>query len=213
MYLRILLLIFLVNVMFPDKFYGKKVLAIFPCGSFLYELNGEKSDKDYTVILQNFKEVRVYKEEGVDYFLYGLEAFKKALHFDNSVLDYHLLWMDNTLIAKEHLLYIDESFVDEFNHIINIDWDTYLMTWLRINVEYYTACLDGLMNEKSLYNLYRVRSLMVNFEKIRKFTYYLSEEDRALIHDFKNKRQNISQHYKNFKEILEYLGTFLRREK
>ena len=198
--------------MFPAKFYGKKVLAIFPCGSFLYDLNGEKSDKDYTVILQSFKEVRVYKEEGVDYFLYGLEAFKKALHFDKSVLDYHLLWMDNTLIAKEHLLYIDESFVDEFNRIINVDWDRYLITWLRINVEYFTACLDGLMNEKSLYNLYRVRSLMVNFEKTGIFTYYLSEGDRALILDYKNNRKNISQHYENFKGILKYLGTFLGRE-
>ncbi len=185
------------------------MLAIFLCGSYLHGLSSETSDKDYIVILQNYKEVRVYKEDGVDYFLFGLDAFKRALQFDNHILDYFLLWMDNTLIVKDHLLFIDEGFVEEFNRIINIDWNKHLLTWLRINVNYFTVCLDGLINEKSLYNLYRVRSLMVNYENTGEFRYCLSEQDRALIIDYKTDRANTDKHYKNFQGILRYLSTFL----
>jgi hypothetical protein len=198
--------------MLPVKFYGKKVLAVFRCGSYLHEVQSENSDKDYTVILKNYKDIRVEKRDKVDFFLFGLEPFKRATRFDNRILDYFLLWMDNTLVARENLEYLDESFKDEFDEIINIDWGKYLTTWLRTNIQYFTSCLEGLINEKSLYNLYRIRSLIKHYQATGRFEYYLSEEDKELIIDYKNRQENLEKHRASFKEILLYLNKFLDKE-
>lgn len=198
--------------MLPDKFYGKKVLAIFRCGSTLFGVEGERSDKDYIVILENYKDIIVDKRDGVDYFLFGLERFKQALRFDNSVLDYFLIWIDNTLLAKANLEYLDESFKDEFMAIIDIDWEQYLPVWLQINIDYFTACYEGLVREKSLYNLYRIRSLIENYQNTGTFTYFLSDADRELIVSYKNRQEYIEVHRQNFHDILIYLKTFLKEE-
>jgi len=198
--------------MLPDKFYGKKVLAIYRCGSYIHGVQSETSDRDYTVILRNYKDIRLEKQDGVDFFLFGLEPFKRATHFDPRILDYFLIWMDNTLLAKENLEYIDKGFKDEFEQIIEIDWDKYLTTWLKLNIQYFSACLAGLINEKSLYNLYRIRSLITHYEKTGKFAYYLDPEDKKLMIDYKNKKLHLDQHHANFKAILDYLKDFLAKE-
>lgn len=198
--------------MLPDKFYGKKVLAIYRCGSYIHGVQNDDSDKDYVVILKNYQDIRLEKREKVDFFLFGVEPFKRALHFDKRVLDYYLLWMDNTLLASENIEFIAEEFKEEFYKIIKIDWDKYLTAWLRVNVEYFTACFEGLINEKSLYNLYRVRSLIEHYQATGRFEYYLSEKDRDLIIEYKNKQANLEKHRVNFREILEYLKTFLEKE-
>lgn len=198
--------------MLPDNFYGKKVLAIYRCGSTIHGVQSDESDKDYVVILKNYRDIRLDKREKIDYFLFGLEPFKRALQFDPRVLDYYLLWMDNTLLAVDNLEYIDEEFKEEFYRIIHIDWQKYLTVWLKINVDYFSACCEALVNEKSLYNLYRIRSLIRHYQDIGRFEYYLSDGDRELIIDYKNKQANLEKHRGNFKEILEFLKTFLEKE-
>ena len=84
--------------------------------------------------------------------------------------------------------------------------------WLRINYEYFSACFDGHINEKTLYNLYRLRSLLVHYENTRKFEYYLSAEDKALIIDYKNKKENLEKHYANFKTIFAFIKKVLDKE-
>lgn len=198
--------------MLPDNFYGKKVLVIYRCGSTINGVQSDESDKDYVVILKNYRDIRLDKREKIDYFLFGLEPFKRALQFDARVLDYYLLWMDNTLLAVDNLEYIDEEFKEEFYRIIHINWQKYLTVWLKINVDYFSACYDALVNEKSLYNLYRIRSLIQHYQDTERFEYYLSEKDKELIIDYKNKHANFEKHRANFKEILEFLKTFLEKE-
>ena len=198
--------------MLPDKFYGKKVLAIYRCGSYIHGVQSGDSDKDYVVILKNYRDIRLEKREREDFFLFGLEQFKRALQFDNRVLDYYLLWMDNTLLAADNLEFIDDEFKEEFNRIIHIDWQKYLTVWLRINVDYFAACYEGLINEKSLYNLYRIRSLIKHYQATGRFEYFLSDEDREFIIEYKNKHVNLEKHRANFKEILEFLKAFLDKE-
>jgi len=198
--------------MLSGSIFGKKILAIYRCGSAIYAVEGAESDQDFTVILEDYNEIITYKEDGNDYFLYGVESYKRALNFDDYILEYFLLWVDNTLLAKDNLLYIDSDFVDEFNKLIKVDWDKHLLKWLAINVDYYDFCFKNLLNEKSLYNLYRIRSLMKHYEATGKFEYYLSEEDKNLIIDYKNRQANLAQHQANFKQILEYLKTFLIKE-
>jgi len=188
------------------------VLAIYRCGSYLHGVQSETSDRDYTVILKNYKDIRIEKQDGLDFFLFGLEPFKRATHFDPRILDYFLIWMDNTLLAKENLEYIEESFKEEFEQIINIDWDKYMTTWLKLNIQYFSACLAGLINEKSLYNLYRIRSLIRHYQDTGEFEYHLSGGDKEFIIDYKNKHANLEKHRANFKEILEFLKAFLDKE-
>ena len=198
--------------MLPDKFYGKKVLAIYRCGSYIHGVQSDDSDKDYVVILKNYRDIRLEKRENVDFILFGLEPFRRALRFDNRILDYYLIWMDNTLLALDNLEFIDEEFKEEFHRIIHIDWKKYLTVWLRINIDYFSACFEALINEKSLYNLYRIRSLIRHYQDSGKFEYHLSDGDKEFIIDYKNKHANLEKHRANFKEILEFLKGFLDKE-
>lgn len=198
--------------MLPVSIYGKKVLAIYRCGSVLHGVEKDDSDRDFIVILKNYNDVRLCKVDNADYFLFGVNKFKQAVNFDRRIADYYLIWLDNTLIAKENTLFVDESFKEEYYALINIDWKKYFKVWLRINYEYFSACFDGHINEKTLYNLYRLRSLLVNYENTRKFEYYLSAEDKALIIDYKNKKENLEKHYANFKTIFAFIKKVLDKE-
>ncbi|MGI6714553.1 MAG: hypothetical protein ACOX3K_05895 [Bacilli bacterium] len=198
--------------MLPVSIYGKKVLAIYRCGSVLHGVEKDDSDRDFIVILKNYNDVRLCKVDNADYFLFGVNKFKQAVNFDRRIADYYLIWLDNTLIAKENTLFVDESFKEEYYALINIDWKKHFKVWLRINYEYFSACFDGHINEKTLYNLYRLRSLLVHYENTRKFEYYLSAEDKALIIDYKNKKENLEKHYANFKTIFAFIKKVLDKE-
>lgn len=198
--------------MLPDNFYGFPVLVIYKCGSEIYGLANETSDADYTVIVDGYDGLNVEKEDGVDYFVFGLSKFKELVTFVPSNLSYFLLWMDNTLVAESNLVFIDEEFRDEFLALINIDWAKYFKAWLRINYDYFKVCFEAKVNLKVLYNLYRVRSLVSNYEATGTFAHTISEEDLALMQSYKNEVSNKDEHYKNFAAILVYLKEVLERE-
>lgn len=199
--------------MLRDNFYDKKVLAIYKCGSVIYGLGGEQSDVDYTVILDDFDGVNLINENRIDYFIYGYETFKKVVKFDDkNILHSFLMWTDNTLLAKENLVQIDASFEAEFNELIKVDWDRYFKKWLSINVDYFTAIFSIGINVKPLYNLYRIRSLVNHYKETGIFEFYLSENDRELIIDYKNNKAVSNTHDNNFKNILEYLRLLIAEE-
>ena len=91
--------------MLPVSIYGKKVLAIYRCGSVLHGVEKDDSDRDFIVILKNYNDVRLCKVDNADYFLFGVNKFKQAVNFDRRIADYYLIWLDNTLIAKENTLF------------------------------------------------------------------------------------------------------------
>lgn len=199
--------------MYRDNILGKKVLALYACGSSIHGFDDSTSDADYTAILDDFEGISLYHDDGKDYFIFGYETFKRAVQFnDENIPHSYLMWLDNIVLAEDHLVYIDEEFADEFSELIKIDWDKYFKKWLAINLDYFTAVFSLSFNLKPLYNLYRIRSLVKHYKETGVFEYFLSDEDRALIIDHKINKSISSEHSTNFANILEYLRSFIVEE-
>jgi len=195
-----------------DRINGRRVLALYQCGSYLFGSNGPDSDKDYTAILDDYDSCNIYKVEGADYFIYGADVFKEALTFKSKHPGFLVMWLDNILLAKENLIYIDENFKNEFEKIIDVDWNIVFTDWLRKNLDYFETWLEIGQHPKLLYHLYRLRSLVSHYKKTGKFEAFLSEEDKENIIDYKIRNANIEKHMSNFKEIINYLESVLKEE-
>lgn len=189
------------------KLISNKILAIYRCGSYIYGLETDKSDEDYIVIIDGFDACNVIKEEGYDFFILGKSYFERLCNFDEKTLSYFAIWMDNTLLAKKNLVYIDENYKDEFELTINIDWNKHFKSWLKRVVDYFRLRLDG--DHKPLYHLFRIKSQVDYYLKNGKFEYHFPEEDKFKAIEFKNSPN------KNLPEVLEifsYLESLLEDE-
>ena len=195
-----------------DKINGRRVLALYRCGSYLFGTDGPDSDKDYTAILEDYDSCNIYKVEGADYFIYGMDVFKEALTFKSSHPGFLVMWLDNVLLAEENLIYIDEKFKEEFKKIIDVDWNSVFPVWLKKNLDYFKTWLEIGQHAKLLYHIYRLRSLVSHYRETGKFEAFLSEEDKENIIDYKIRNANTEKHLSNFKEIIIYLETILKEE-
>ena len=189
------------------KLISNKILAIYRCGSYVYGLETDKSDEDYIVIIDGFDACNVIKDEGYDFFIIGKSYFERLCNFDEKTMSYFAIWMDNTLLAKQNLVYIDEDYKDEFELVINIDWNKHFKSWLKRVVDYFRLRLDG--DHKPLYHLFRIKSQVDYYLKNGKFEYHFPEEDKLKAIEFK------SSPNKNLPEVLEifsYLESLLEDE-
>lgn len=181
-----------------------KVLLCYKCGSSIYGLSEDESDKDYIVILEGFDNCNVVKTDDSDFFVYGLSYFEKLKKFDRSCLTYFLVWIDNTLQAKENIVYVDESIKDKLDEFLYIDFKKHFKDWLYRVIAYFGIRLENYKEEKSLYHLYRVYDLITHYKETGKFEYYFSDESKELAKDLKT-NLNIEKHLPRLKEIFSYL--------
>lgn len=181
-----------------------KVLLCYKCGSSIYGLSEDESDKDYIVILDGFDNCNVVKTDDSDFFVYGLSYFENLKKFDRSCLTYFLVWIDNTLQAKENVVYVDESIKNKLDEFLYIDFKKHFKDWLYRVIAYFGIRLENYKEEKSLYHLYRVESLIRHYKETGKFEYYFSKENFELAKDLKTKL-NIEEHLPRLKEIFSYL--------
>ena len=123
-----------------------------------------------------------------------------------------LCWLDNTLLAKENLVYVDESIKDNIDEFLYIDFKRHFKDWLYRLITYFGIRLENYKEEKSLYHLYRVESLVRHYKETGKFEYYFSKENYELAKDLKTKL-NIEEHLPKLKEIFSYLLSLYKEEK
>ena len=188
-----------------------KVLLCYKCGSSIFGLSDDDSDKDYTVILEGYDSCNVVKTDDSDFFTYGLPYFEKLKKFDKGCLTYFLVWIDNTLLAKENIVYIDESIKDKLDEFLNIDFKNHFKDWLYRLIAYFGIRLQNYKEEKSLYHLYRVESLIKHYKETGKFEYYFSKENKELAMDLKT-NLNMEKHLPRLKEIFSYLLSLYKEE-
>lgn len=188
-----------------------KVLLCYKCGSSIFGLSDDDSDKDYTVILEGYDSCNVVKTDDSDFFTYGLPYFEKLKKFDKGCLTYFLVWIDNLLIAKENIVYIDESIKDKLDEFLNIDFKNHFKDWLYRLIAYFGIRLQNYKEEKSLYHLYRVESLIKHYKETGKFEYYFSKENKELAMDLKT-NLNMEKHLPRLKEIFSYLLSLYKEE-
>ena len=188
-----------------------KVLLCYKCGSSIYGLSEDESDKDYIVILDGFDNCNVVKTDDSDFFVYGRSYFEKLKKFDRSCLTYFLVWIDNTLQAKKNIVHVDESIKDNLDEFLYIDFKKHFKDWLYRVIAYFGIRLENYKEEKSLYHLYRVESLIRHYKETGKFEYFFSDENFELAKDLKTK-MNIEEHLPRLKEIFSYLLTLYKEE-
>lgn len=188
-----------------------KVLLCYKCGSSIFGLSDDDSDKDYIVILEGYDSCNVVKTDDSDFFTYGLPYFEKLKKFDKGCLTYFLVWIDNLLIAKENIVYIDESIKDKLDEFLYIDFKNHFKDWLYRLIAYFGIRLQNCKEEKSLYHLYRVESLIKHYKETGKFEYYFSKENKELAMDLKT-NLNMEKHLPRLKEIFSYLLSLYKEE-
>ena len=188
-----------------------KVLLCYKCGSSIYGLSDDESDKDYTVILDGYDSCNVVKTDDSDFFTYGLPYFEKLKKFDKGCLTYFLVWIDNLLIAKENIVYIDDSIKDKLDEFIKVDFKAHFKDWLYRVIAYFGIRLQNYKEEKSLYHLYRIYDLVKHYLDTGEFTYYFSEESKAKAKDLKT-NLNIEKHLPRLQEIFSYLLDLYKEE-
>ena len=188
-----------------------KVLLCYKCGSSIFGLSDDDSDKDYTVILEGYDSCNVVKTDDSDFFTYGLPYFEKLKKFDKGCLTYFLVWIDNTLLAKENIVYIDESIKDKLDEFLYIDFKNHFKDWLYRLIAYFGIRLQNYKEEKSIYHLYRVESLIKHYKETGKFEYYFSKENKELAMDLKT-NLNMEKHLPRLKEIFSYLLSLYKEE-
>ena len=196
------------------NFGNNKVLAIFKCGSHAFGFADENSDNDYFVILEPFQGSAHEQSEENDYFVYGKEAFKKIVRFEENVPDYDVIYNDQFLDCENKFEFVDPEFKDELFELLNIDWKRNIYKWVKRNIHYYSRFLtEGSTNTvKSLYHLIRIKDIVVRFEETGEFNHNYSQK---AIDDIKTFKANFENPYllPYFRGIITYLDNFLRKEK
>ena len=195
----------LLTKIIPDN----KILAIYKVGSSIFGLSNDESDKDYIVIVDGYDGTNVIKEDGYDFFVIGAPYFEKLCRFDDRVMSYFAIWMDNVLLANDNLEYIDEEYQETFNALINIDWNTCFKKWLSRVIDYFRIRLDDVDNSKPLYHLFRIKPLVEHYVKTSKFEYVFPEKDRELALKFKKNPRN---YLKELNEVFYYLESVYKEE-
>lgn len=182
-----------------------RVLASYSCGSSVYGLADERSDRDITLIVEGGDIVDIRRIDGVDYFVFGVGYLRKLASFYPAALDAFKVWMDNLTLLQETLTYVDEGFKDEFLRITYIDWNARFKDWLSLNVGYFKSRLDDGGFDKSLYHVYRLRSMVERYRQSGVFASKFSDEDLKLAEDYKKNASGRHRHYESLKRIIEYL--------
>lgn len=195
----------LLTKIMPDN----KILAIYKVGSSIFGLSDDESDKDYIVIVDGYDGTNVIKEDGYDFFVIGAPYFEKLCRFDDRVMSYFAIWMDNVLLVKDNLEYLDEEYRETFIALINIDWKTCFKKWLGRVVDYFRIRLDDVNNSKPLYHLFRIKALVEHYTKTSKFEYVFPEKDRELALKFKKNPRN---YLNELNEVFSYLESVYKEE-
>lgn len=185
-------------------FSPNKILLCYKCGSSIFGLSENESDKDYTIIIDGFDSCNVVKTDDSDFFTFGRSYFEKLKEFDKGCLTYFLCWLDNTLLAKENIVYVDDSIKDKLDEFLFIDFKKHFKDWLYRVIAYFGIRLQNYKEEKSLYHLYRIYDLVKHYLDTGEFSYYFSEESKELAKDLKT-TLNSEKHLPRLKEIFSYL--------
>ena len=184
---------------------GHKVLAVFRCGSSIYDMKTSDSDEDYIVIVDDYDDCQILKDHVSDLFVIGISALPRVFNLEKNILEYFLMWVDNVDLLKENIVQIDEDRKEEILSLLKVDWDKCFYRWLNINLDYFRLNLIYGPEEKVLYNLYKLNSITKHYLETKEFKSFYSIEDRKLALDFKSHKEKRLAHNPKLHEIFNYL--------
>lgn len=200
-----------------ERVFKTKVLCMFLAGSHSYGTNDLKSDKDIIVVTEGNRVITNYysdKENKVktEYFVMGREYFKSVHEISDSASSFIVVYADNILGVnkKEILMYLDETYKDEFYQIVNEVWDDKLAKFLHRFVSLFRARI-GNSNQKRLYHIYRLRAMIAHLERTGKFDLIYDEPYKSRMENYKRNYSVMQNKTKELNEMLDYIELYAKK--
>jgi len=200
-----------------ERLFKSKVLCMFLGGSTAYGLQSYNSDRDIMVIVDDDKPLRhlpLYNEEAstkTEYFIMGRGYFRRVHAFDEDTNDFIVAHADNILGINlpGNLIYLDESYEEEFNQIINEDWILKLPKFLHRFVNFYRLTVSpNAPNYKKHYHVYRIRAMLDNLDKTGSFNLNYAEPYKSMITVFKEHNKVLPSKQTEIGKILDYIENY-----
>ena len=201
-----------------ENIYKLKVLCMFYGGSYAYGLESSSSDKDIMVVINDDKPLRhltIFNNETREKnecFILGKSYFKKVHNFDKDTNDFVVAHADNILGLPRDLLYLDDSYKNEFEEIVNKDWTNKLAQFLHRFVSFYKLTINhDAPNYKKHYHVYRIRAMLDNLDLTGSFNLNYAEPYKTIMFVFKEHYSYLPSKQKEISDILDYIEDYAIR--
>ena len=184
-----------------------KILLVYYCGSIAYGLQDEDSDKDVTVVLDNFKGNIHLNLDKLDLFVFSKERFIQRQHFDETITSYHRASADTLMSIDKNMIYLDPTFSGELENVRNCDSKDFMLKHLEAQIDYGKMRFDLTQNLKSHYHIFRLRGMIDNYDKTGHYNLTVLEPWYKKMTDYKrNWDHEIGKTYLKELEVeLQYL--------
>lgn len=191
-------------------FPNTEILLIYYGGSIAYGLDDNSSDKDVTVVLDNFRGNLHITIGEYDLFVFAKDRFIQRQTFDESIIAYHRAAADNVMSIERTLIYINPSFQETLDELLVYDNKEFMLNHIAAELEYGRMRFDVNTNFKSHYHVFRIRGMVDHYEKTGKYELVVEEPWFTKMMNFKNNWDNeIAQNYvEEIKSQLDYLENY-----
>lgn len=188
-------------------------MFIYYSGSRAYGTTTDDSDIDVTVVAKKLNGMIQSNIDKIDVFVYGYENFLKRQAMSNELAMYNLIHADDIIKLKENLIYLNDKYRDEYDHICGLNMMGVLLKYLKTFIDYYhqIICVDKTITKRN-YHVYRVRGVLENvvnknefstdipkhyFDKAMNYKNNRKSKDQNIICDLETTLNEIKQIYKN----------------
>jgi hypothetical protein len=182
-------------------------------GSFLYNCSNINSDLDVVAVFANRKSLKKTRKHGIDFYIFGAEILKdNYLHKKHPFIN--KCHYDAVLYLKDQkkIIYRDPIYQNEILNYLSIDFNSFLIPYLRSVVSYHKYLLNHYHPPiKYHYHLIRVRGLLDQYDKTGNLGHIIDGKYQKEIINYRNacKNGNSMQFVHQLKSYLSYIQIFL----
>jgi predicted nucleotidyltransferase len=186
-----------------------KIKFLYLCGSHSYGTQGEDSDIDIAVVLDNFKG-SIHLEIGeLDVFAFGTDTFLLKQMFDPSIPHYYLASVDEVLSIDRNMIFLDERYRYDFEAYKTVDIKKNLKRFLESFIQYHQMRLDENLPKKTHYHILRMRGTLDHLDRTGHFEHVIEEPWRSIMLDYKKNWMVKGHEYMDLiKEQMAYIKAY-----
>ena len=195
-----------ITELIKNLFSNNEVMFIYYCGSRAYGTTQANSDTDITVVIYNMQGITHASKEGLDIFAYGIDNFLQRQSISDELPLYNLIHADDVIAAKDNLIYLNPKHKTKFDEILELDFIKILPLYLEAFLSYYENLIfkERVVVKRS-YHIYRMKGILDNLLKTKKYSVKLSKEYLDKIIKYKSTWENT-----NNENVLNELGEVLK---
>lgn len=186
------------------------VMFIYFCGSKAYGTNDVESDSDITVILDGFKGMIHLELGDYDIFAFGADTFLLKQVFDPAIPSYYRASVDEIISIDHNLIYLNETYRDEFEAYKNVNMIRNLGAFLDSFIEYHQYRLADGIPKKTHYHILRMRGTLEHLDLTGRFEHFQEEPWKTqMMYYKKNWNTDLGNEYiPTLKEALAYIENY-----